>query len=150
MTDPKDERRPVGELEAAVVAAGAQRASWTASDTVAATRCRTPRLSARCVHTELDRDADRDTVLARILAQLSRDDEELLRQLLEAVIFLLLIPLLLPFALSALARHVLPSLASVSGPCERSHGGGPLPRLRRPVRRRLATAVCWPPLLGRE
>lgn len=42
MTDPKDERRPVGELEAAVVAAGAQRASWTASDTVAATRCRTP------------------------------------------------------------------------------------------------------------
>ncbi|CAM5687373.1 hypothetical protein SVIOM342S_03652 [Streptomyces violaceorubidus] len=107
-----------------------------------------PGLSARCVHTELDRDADRDTVLARILAQLSRDDEELLRQLLEAVIFLLLIPLLLPFALSALARHVLPSLASVSGPCERSHGGGPLPRLRRPVRRRLATAVCWPPRLG--
>lgn len=42
-----------------------------------------PGLSARCVHTELDRDADRDTVLARILAQLSRDDEELLRQLLE-------------------------------------------------------------------
>ncbi|GDY70097.1 hypothetical protein SAV14893_094900 [Streptomyces avermitilis] len=41
-------------------------------------------LTARRMHTELDRDTDRETVLARFVAQLHPDDEQLLRQLLEA------------------------------------------------------------------
>lgn len=41
-------------------------------------------LTARRMHTELDRDTDRETVLARFVAQLNPDDEHLLRQLLEA------------------------------------------------------------------
>jgi hypothetical protein len=35
------------------------------------------------MHTELDRDVDRETVLARFVAQLSPDDERVLRDLLE-------------------------------------------------------------------
>ncbi|MEV5847080.1 BlaI/MecI/CopY family transcriptional regulator [Streptomyces sp. NPDC048179] len=41
-------------------------------------------LTAKRMHTELDRDADRETVLARFVAQLSPDDERVLRHLLEA------------------------------------------------------------------
>lgn len=41
-------------------------------------------LTARRMHTELDRDADRETVLARFVAQLSADDERILRDLLES------------------------------------------------------------------
>ncbi|MEU6199939.1 BlaI/MecI/CopY family transcriptional regulator [Streptomyces sp. NPDC047061] len=41
-------------------------------------------LTAKRMHTELDRDADRETVLARFVAQLSPDDERVLRGLLEA------------------------------------------------------------------
>ncbi|MFE7980228.1 BlaI/MecI/CopY family transcriptional regulator [Streptomyces shenzhenensis] len=40
-------------------------------------------LTARRMHTELDRDSDRETVLARFVAQLSVDDERVLRDLLE-------------------------------------------------------------------
>ncbi|MEV0184988.1 BlaI/MecI/CopY family transcriptional regulator [Streptomyces sp. NPDC050625] len=40
-------------------------------------------LTARRMHTELDRDSDRETVLARFVAQLSADDERVLRDLLE-------------------------------------------------------------------
>ncbi|MEU6611074.1 BlaI/MecI/CopY family transcriptional regulator [Streptomyces shenzhenensis] len=40
-------------------------------------------LTARRMHTELDRDNDRETVLARFVAQLSADDERVLRDLLE-------------------------------------------------------------------
>jgi len=40
-------------------------------------------LTARRMHTELDRDNDRRTVLARFVAQLSEDDERVLRDLLE-------------------------------------------------------------------
>lgn len=40
-------------------------------------------LTARRMHTELDRDEDRETALARFVAQLSPDDERLLRGLLE-------------------------------------------------------------------
>jgi predicted transcriptional regulator len=40
-------------------------------------------LTARRMHWELDRDADRETVLARFVAQLSPDDERILRDLLE-------------------------------------------------------------------
>jgi predicted transcriptional regulator len=40
-------------------------------------------LTARRMHTELDRDNDRETVLARFVAQLSPDDERVLRDLLE-------------------------------------------------------------------
>ncbi|WP_329302442.1 BlaI/MecI/CopY family transcriptional regulator [Streptomyces sp. NBC_00659] len=40
-------------------------------------------LTARRMHTELDRDDDRETALARFVAQLSPDDERLLRDLLE-------------------------------------------------------------------
>lgn len=36
------------------------------------------------MHTELDRDEDRETALARFVAQLSPDDERLLRDLLES------------------------------------------------------------------
>nr|WP_309484559.1 BlaI/MecI/CopY family transcriptional regulator [Streptomyces himalayensis] len=43
-----------------------------------------PGLTARRMHSELDRDADRETVLARFVAQLSSDDERLLRELLES------------------------------------------------------------------
>ena len=43
-----------------------------------------PGLTARRMHTELDRDTDRNTVLARFVAQLSEDDERLLRDLLES------------------------------------------------------------------
>jgi predicted transcriptional regulator len=42
-----------------------------------------PGLTARRMHTELDRDADRETVLARFVAQLSPGDEQLLRRLLD-------------------------------------------------------------------
>ncbi|WP_225825423.1 BlaI/MecI/CopY family transcriptional regulator [Streptomyces naphthomycinicus] len=41
-------------------------------------------LTARRMHSELDRDSDRETVLARFVAQLSPDDERILRDLLEA------------------------------------------------------------------
>lgn len=119
MTDAKDERRPAGELEAAVMAA-----LWAAGAPLTAGRVQTeldsqlarttvttiltrlhekgvvgrerqgrgyayfpvqdaPGLTARRMHTELDRDTDRETVLARFVAQLSPDDEQLLRQLLE-------------------------------------------------------------------
>ncbi|WEO99229.1 BlaI/MecI/CopY family transcriptional regulator [Streptomyces sp. FXJ1.172] len=40
-------------------------------------------LTARRMHSELDRDKDRETVLARFVAQLSPDDERVLRDLLE-------------------------------------------------------------------
>ena len=36
------------------------------------------------MHSELDRDSDRETVLARFVAQLSPDDERILRDLLES------------------------------------------------------------------
>ncbi|MFF5860490.1 BlaI/MecI/CopY family transcriptional regulator [Streptomyces sp. NPDC012751] len=39
-------------------------------------------LTARRMHSELDRDSDRETVLARFVAQLSPDDERVLRDLL--------------------------------------------------------------------
>ncbi|MFJ6738994.1 BlaI/MecI/CopY family transcriptional regulator [Streptomyces sp. NPDC091279] len=119
MTDAKDERRPAGELEAAVMAA-----LWAAGVPLTAGRLQTelglglarttvttiltrlhekgavsrarqgrgyayvpvqdaPGLTARRMHTELDRDTDRETVLARFVAQLSPGDEELLRRLLE-------------------------------------------------------------------
>jgi len=42
-----------------------------------------PGLTARRMHTVLDRDADRETVLARFVAQLNPGDEEFLRRLLE-------------------------------------------------------------------
>ena len=41
-------------------------------------------LTAKRMHSELDRDSDRETVLARFVAQLSPDDERVLRGLLEA------------------------------------------------------------------
>ncbi|MGW0615600.1 BlaI/MecI/CopY family transcriptional regulator [Streptomyces sp. NPDC002788] len=119
MTNAKDERRPAGELEAAVMAA-----LWAAGVPLTAARVQTelgsglarttvttiltrlhekgavgrerqgrgyvyfpvqdaPGLTARRMHTELDRDADRETVLARFVAQLGPDDEQLLRQLLD-------------------------------------------------------------------
>ncbi|WP_369241455.1 BlaI/MecI/CopY family transcriptional regulator [Streptomyces sp. R21] len=120
MTDEKDERRPSGELEAAVMAAlwaaGApltpgrvqlELASGLARTTVTTILSRLHEkgvvgrerqgrgyayfpvqdaagLTARRMHTELDRYTDRETVLARFVAQLSPDDEQLLRQLLEA------------------------------------------------------------------
>jgi predicted transcriptional regulator len=43
-----------------------------------------PGLTARRMHTELARDADRETVLARFVARLSTDDERILRELLES------------------------------------------------------------------
>ncbi|MFE9922724.1 BlaI/MecI/CopY family transcriptional regulator [Streptomyces sp. NPDC005774] len=42
-----------------------------------------PGLTARRMHTELDRGTDRETVLARFVAQLSPGDERFLRRLLE-------------------------------------------------------------------
>ena len=41
-------------------------------------------LTARRMHSELDRDTDRETVLARFVAQLSPADERVLRDLLES------------------------------------------------------------------
>ncbi|MFD9094472.1 BlaI/MecI/CopY family transcriptional regulator [Streptomyces collinus] len=41
-------------------------------------------LTARRMHSELNRDSDRETVLARFVAQLSADDERILRDLLES------------------------------------------------------------------
>ncbi|MFC9926376.1 BlaI/MecI/CopY family transcriptional regulator [Streptomyces sp. NPDC127190] len=41
-------------------------------------------LTARRMHSELDRDSDRETVLARFVAQLNPDDERILRDLLES------------------------------------------------------------------
>ncbi|GAA3797232.1 BlaI/MecI/CopY family transcriptional regulator [Streptomyces chiangmaiensis] len=41
-------------------------------------------LTARRMHTELDRDSDRHTVLARFVAQLSEEDERVLRDVLES------------------------------------------------------------------
>ncbi|MFD5227985.1 BlaI/MecI/CopY family transcriptional regulator [Streptomyces qaidamensis] len=43
-----------------------------------------PGLTARRMHSELDRDTDRETVLARFVARLSDDDERILRDLLES------------------------------------------------------------------
>ncbi|MFJ6393976.1 BlaI/MecI/CopY family transcriptional regulator [Streptomyces sp. NPDC091972] len=120
MTDSKDERRPAGELEAAVMAAlwaadapltpgqvQAELSSGLARTTVTTILSRlydkgavdrerhgrgyayvpvqdAPGLTAQRMHTELNRDVDRETVLARFVAQLSPYDGELLRQLLEA------------------------------------------------------------------
>ncbi|TGB08488.1 BlaI/MecI/CopY family transcriptional regulator [Streptomyces sp. MZ04] len=120
MTDAKGERRPAGELEAAVMAAlwaaevpltpgevQAELASDLARTTVTTILSRLHEkgiverrpqrrgyayypvqdaqgLTARRMHTELDRDSDRETVLARFVTQLNPDDEQLLRQLLEA------------------------------------------------------------------
>ncbi|MFI0737722.1 BlaI/MecI/CopY family transcriptional regulator [Streptomyces sp. NPDC021100] len=42
-----------------------------------------PGLTALRMHSELERDTDRETVLARFVARLSPDDEQLLRDLLE-------------------------------------------------------------------
>ncbi|GGR68912.1 hypothetical protein GCM10010269_04570 [Streptomyces humidus] len=117
--DARDERRPAGELEAAVMAAlwaaGApltpglvqtELGSGLARTTVATILTRlhekgvvsrerqgrgyayfpvqdAPGLTARRMHSELDRDADRETVLARFVAQLSPGDEQYLRRLLE-------------------------------------------------------------------
>jgi len=41
-------------------------------------------LTALRMHHELDRDSDRETVLARFVSQLSAEDEQVLRQVLEA------------------------------------------------------------------
>jgi predicted transcriptional regulator len=41
-----------------------------------------PGLTARRMHTELEKEEDRSTVLARFVSQLSSDDEQLLRTLL--------------------------------------------------------------------
>ncbi|MFD8568820.1 BlaI/MecI/CopY family transcriptional regulator [Streptomyces sp. NPDC057694] len=118
-TDSTDERRPAGELEAAVMATlwaaqgpltpgqvQADLARDLARTTVTTILTRlfdkgvvgrdrqgrgfayhpvqdAPGLTARRMHTELDRDADRESVLARFVAQLKPDDEQLLRQLLE-------------------------------------------------------------------
>ncbi|MGW2826013.1 BlaI/MecI/CopY family transcriptional regulator [Streptomyces sp. NPDC001443] len=120
MTEAKDERRPAGELEAAVMAvlwaadlpltAGQVQldlGSGLARTTVTTILTRLHEkgvvqrerqgrgfayhpaqdpqgLTARRMHTELDRDSDRETVLARFVAQLGPDDERVLRQLLEA------------------------------------------------------------------
>lgn len=119
MTEARDERRPAGELEAAVMAA-----LWAAGVPLTSGRVRTelgsglarttvatiltrlhgkgvvdrerrgrgyayfpvqdaPGLTARRMHTELDRGADRETVLARFVAQLSPGDERHLRRLLD-------------------------------------------------------------------
>ncbi|WP_055702252.1 MULTISPECIES: BlaI/MecI/CopY family transcriptional regulator [Streptomyces] len=118
-TDSTDERRPAGELEAAVMAAlwaadgprttaqvQAELARGLARTTVTTILTRlydkgvvgrdrqgrgfayfpvqdAPGLTARRMHTELDRDDDRESVLARFVAGLTPDDEQLLRQLLE-------------------------------------------------------------------
>ncbi|MEB8339322.1 BlaI/MecI/CopY family transcriptional regulator [Streptomyces endophyticus] len=118
-TDSNDERRPAGELEAAVMAAlwaagspltpgqvQADLARGLARTTVTTILTRlfdkgvvgrdrqgrgfayfpvqdAPGLTARRMHTALDRDADRASVLARFVDQLKPDDEQLLRRLLE-------------------------------------------------------------------
>ncbi|MEV0981823.1 BlaI/MecI/CopY family transcriptional regulator [Streptomyces sp. NPDC049915] len=118
-SDGKNERRPAGELEAAVMAAlwaahtpltpaqvQAELASGLARTTVTTIltrlcdkgtlqRQRQGRayayrpvqdphgLTAVRMLSELDRGNDRETVLARFVAQLSPDDEQLLRRLLE-------------------------------------------------------------------
>ncbi|MFI2642035.1 BlaI/MecI/CopY family transcriptional regulator [Streptomyces sp. NPDC018610] len=115
----RDERRPAGELEAAVMAAlwaagvpltPAQVQAEVASDLARTTvttiltrlyekgtldRERQGRayvyrplqdphgLTALRMHSELNRDSDRETVLARFVAQLNPDDEQVLRRLLE-------------------------------------------------------------------
>ncbi|MFJ9173968.1 BlaI/MecI/CopY family transcriptional regulator [Streptomyces sp. NPDC102360] len=120
MADGMDERRPAGELEAAVMAAlwaadtpltagrvQGELASGLARTTVTTILSRlyekgivdrnrqgrgyayfpvqdAAGLTARRMHTELDRDTDRRAVLARFVAQLEPDDEEMLRLLLEA------------------------------------------------------------------
>ncbi|MDX3117894.1 MULTISPECIES: hypothetical protein [Streptomyces] len=68
MTGARDERRPAGELEAAVMAT-----LWAAGAPLTPGR----------VQSELDRDTDRETVLARFVAQLGSGDEQHLRRLLE-------------------------------------------------------------------
>ncbi|WP_033283584.1 BlaI/MecI/CopY family transcriptional regulator [Streptomyces sp. NRRL F-525] len=114
-----DERRPAGELEAAVMAvlltAGAPLTPGRVQTGLGFGLARTtvttiltrlhekgvvsrerqgrgyayspvqdaPGLTARRMHTVLDRDADRETVLARFVAQLNPGDEEFLRRLLE-------------------------------------------------------------------
>jgi predicted transcriptional regulator len=119
MGDTKDDRRPAGELEAAVLAAlwaadapltpaqvQLHLGSGLARTTVTTILSRLhekgtlererqgrgyayrpiqdpPGLTARRMHSELDRDSDRQTVLARFVAQLSPDDEQVLRRLLE-------------------------------------------------------------------
>jgi predicted transcriptional regulator len=119
MKEAREERRPAGELEAAVMAAlwaagvpltpgrlQAELGSGLARTTVATILTRlhekgvvdrerrgrgyayfpvqdAPGLTARRMHTELDRDTDRETVLARFVAQLSPGDEQHLRRLLE-------------------------------------------------------------------
>ncbi|MFD4554611.1 BlaI/MecI/CopY family transcriptional regulator [Streptomyces sp. NPDC058469] len=119
MTHASYERRPAGELEAAVMAAlrdagapltpGRVRSELgfgLARTTVATTLARlhekgvvsrerqgrgyaylpvqdAPGLTARRMHTELDRNTDRETVLARFVAQLTPGDEQLLRRLLD-------------------------------------------------------------------
>ncbi|MFJ7151531.1 BlaI/MecI/CopY family transcriptional regulator [Streptomyces sp. NPDC100445] len=120
MSDTNDERRPAGELEAAVMAAlwaaGTPLTPSSVQRELAADLARTTvttilsrlhekgavdrmqqgrgyayypvhdaaGLTARRMHGELDRDTDRETVLARFVAQLSPDDEQVLRRLLEA------------------------------------------------------------------
>ncbi len=117
----KDERRPAGELEAAVMAAlwaaatpltpaqvQARLAGGLARTTVTTILSRLHEkgtlrrerqgrgyayrpiedphgLTALRMHSELDSDSDsdRETVLARFVAQLSSDDEQVLRRLLE-------------------------------------------------------------------
>ncbi|MFE1801271.1 MULTISPECIES: BlaI/MecI/CopY family transcriptional regulator [unclassified Streptomyces] len=119
MTDARDERRPAGELEAAVMGVlwaagipltpggvqsglGSELARTTVTTTLTrlhekgvVSRARqgrgyayspvqdAPGLTARRMHSELDRDTDRETVLARFVAQLAPGDEEHLRRLLE-------------------------------------------------------------------
>ncbi|MGH4035203.1 BlaI/MecI/CopY family transcriptional regulator [Actinomycetota bacterium Odt1-20B] len=118
-TDNTDERRPAGELEAAVLAAlwaadgpltpgqvQADLARDLARTTVTTILTRlydkgvvarnrqgrgfayypvqdAPGLTAQRMHSELDRDTDRESVLARFVAGLKPDDEQMLRQLLE-------------------------------------------------------------------
>ncbi|WP_425826168.1 BlaI/MecI/CopY family transcriptional regulator [Streptomyces fractus] len=115
----KDDRRPAGELEAAVMAAlwagdapltpsqvQEELASGLARTTVTTILSRLYEkgtlererqgrgyayrpvqdphgLTALRMHGELDRDDDRETVLARFVAQLDPDDEQVLRRLLE-------------------------------------------------------------------
>ncbi|MFI1377140.1 BlaI/MecI/CopY family transcriptional regulator [Streptomyces longwoodensis] len=119
MTDAKDQRRPAGELEAAVMAAlwaagapltpaqvQAELGSGLARTTVTTILSRLHEkgtvererqgrgyayrplqdphgLTALRMHSELDRGDDRESVLARFVAQLSPDDEEVLRRLLQ-------------------------------------------------------------------
>ncbi|GGW77965.1 hypothetical protein GCM10010503_64740 [Streptomyces lucensis JCM 4490] len=119
MNPEKDERRPAGELEAAVLAAlwaadapltpaqvQVELAAGLARTTVTTIlsrlyekgtleRQRQGRgyayrpiedphgLTALRMHSELARDSDRETVLSRFVAQLSPDDEQVLRRLLE-------------------------------------------------------------------